>query len=60
MVFDNFPLTIQLVAIPAFPSPSQRGEGGFKDRDRKRKSEPGEDVGRKWRREMSDFNRSHL
>merc|ERR1719225_932781 len=42
--FDNSPLSSQLVAIPAFPSPSLRGEGHSKDGDRKRKSEPEEKI----------------
>ena len=27
MVFNNFPISSHMVAIPAFPSPSLRGEG---------------------------------
>ena len=37
MVFNNSPLLIQLVAIPAFPSPSLRGEGHSKDGEKKKK-----------------------
>ena len=43
MVFNNSPLSIQLVAIPAFPSPSHGGEG-HSEKKKKRFKEGEEEM----------------